>query len=91
MECAGFDMCSEYVGKPFDEGLLSFKLFEIRLIRTAASGSFVSEINTIADPNGGICLTIKSLTTFDWMPDNIRNEIGHFNLFRLEPYLAGHG
>jgi len=23
---------------------------------------------------------------FDWMPDNIRNEIGHFNLFRLEPF-----
>jgi AraC family transcriptional activator of pobA len=22
---------------------------------------------------------------FDWMPDNIRNEIGHFNVFRLEP------
>lgn len=22
---------------------------------------------------------------FDWMPDNIRNEIGHFNLFPLEP------
>jgi len=26
---------------------------------------------------------------FDWMPDNIRNEIGHFNLFRLEPYVEG--
>lgn len=23
---------------------------------------------------------------FDWMPDNIRNEIGHFNVFRLEPF-----
>src|SRR5450631_3225105 len=22
---------------------------------------------------------------FDWMPDNIRNEIGHFNVFALEP------
>jgi len=22
---------------------------------------------------------------FDWMPDNIRKEIGHFNLFKLEP------
>jgi len=26
---------------------------------------------------------------FDWMPENIRNEIGHFNLFRLEPYVEG--
>jgi AraC-like DNA-binding protein len=26
---------------------------------------------------------------FDWMPDNIRNEIGHFNLFRVEPYVEG--
>lgn len=26
---------------------------------------------------------------FDWMPDNIRNEIGHFNLFRLEPFVEG--
>ena len=26
---------------------------------------------------------------FNWMPDNIRNEIGHFNLFRLEPYVEG--
>lgn len=26
---------------------------------------------------------------FDWMPDNIRNEIGHFNLFRLEPIVDG--
>jgi AraC family transcriptional regulator, transcriptional activator of pobA len=23
---------------------------------------------------------------FDWMPDNLRNEIGHFNVFRLEPF-----
>jgi hypothetical protein len=23
---------------------------------------------------------------FDWLPDNIRNEIGHFNIFNLEPY-----
>lgn len=26
---------------------------------------------------------------FDWMPENVRNEIGHFNLFRLEPYVEG--
>ena len=26
---------------------------------------------------------------FGWMPDTIRNEIGHFNLFRLEPYVEG--
>ncbi len=26
---------------------------------------------------------------FDWMPDNLRNEIGHFNVFRLEPYVDG--
>jgi len=26
---------------------------------------------------------------FEWMPDTIRNEIGHFNLFRLEPYVEG--
>jgi AraC family transcriptional regulator, transcriptional activator of pobA len=25
---------------------------------------------------------------FDWMPDNIRNEIGHFNIFRLEPFVG---
>lgn len=25
---------------------------------------------------------------FDWMPDNLRNEIGHFNLFRLEPFVG---
>ncbi|RYU97531.1 helix-turn-helix domain-containing protein [Emticicia agri] len=23
---------------------------------------------------------------FDWLPDNLRNEIGHFNIFRLEPF-----
>lgn len=23
---------------------------------------------------------------FDWMPDNIKNEIGHFNVFSLEPF-----
>jgi AraC family transcriptional activator of pobA len=26
---------------------------------------------------------------FDWIPDNLRNEIGHFNLFRLEPLSEG--
>ena len=26
---------------------------------------------------------------FGWMPDNIRNEIGHFNVFRLEPFAGG--
>jgi AraC family transcriptional regulator, transcriptional activator of pobA len=25
---------------------------------------------------------------FDWVPDNIRNEIGHFNIFRLEPFVG---
>jgi AraC-like DNA-binding protein len=25
---------------------------------------------------------------FDWMPDNLRNEIGHFNVFRLEPFVG---
>lgn len=25
---------------------------------------------------------------FDWMPDNIRNEIGHFNVFRLDPFVG---
>ena len=24
----------------------------------------------------------------DWMPENIRNEIGHFNVFRLEPFVG---
>ena len=24
----------------------------------------------------------------DWMPDNIRNEIGHFNVFPLEPFVG---
>ncbi len=23
---------------------------------------------------------------FDWMPENLKNEIGHFNVFRLEPF-----
>ncbi|HEX5168475.1 MAG TPA: helix-turn-helix transcriptional regulator [Cyclobacteriaceae bacterium] len=26
---------------------------------------------------------------FDWVPDNLRDEIGHFNLFHLEPYVEG--
>ncbi|MFC3414232.1 helix-turn-helix domain-containing protein [Algoriphagus hitonicola] len=26
---------------------------------------------------------------FNWIPENIANEIGHFNLFRLEPYFEG--
>ena len=26
---------------------------------------------------------------FDWMPDNIRNEIGHFNVFKLDSYIGG--
>ena len=26
---------------------------------------------------------------FDWMPDNIKNEIGHFNLFQHEPIEEG--
>jgi AraC-like DNA-binding protein len=26
---------------------------------------------------------------FDWIPDNLRKEIGHFNIFRLEPYVEG--
>lgn len=25
---------------------------------------------------------------FDWKPDNIKNEIGHFNVFRLEPFVG---
>ncbi|MBZ5857325.1 helix-turn-helix domain-containing protein [Flavihumibacter profundi] len=25
---------------------------------------------------------------FDWMPDNIRNEIGHFNVFKLDPFVG---
>ena len=25
---------------------------------------------------------------FDWMPDNIKNEIGHFNIFKLEPFVG---
>lgn len=26
---------------------------------------------------------------FDWIPDNLRNEIGHFNIFKLQPYEEG--
>lgn len=26
---------------------------------------------------------------FLWMPDNLKNELGHFNLFRFEPYIEG--
>lgn len=25
---------------------------------------------------------------FDWMPDNFKNEIGHFNVFTLEPFIG---
>jgi AraC family transcriptional activator of pobA len=25
---------------------------------------------------------------FDWLPDNIRNEIGHFNVFHLDPFVG---
>jgi AraC-like DNA-binding protein len=25
---------------------------------------------------------------FDWMPDNLKNEIGHFNVFNLEPFVG---
>jgi AraC-like DNA-binding protein len=25
---------------------------------------------------------------FDWVPDNFRNEIGHFNVFRLDPFVG---
>jgi len=27
---------------------------------------------------------------FDWVPGNLRNEIGHFNVFRLDPYVGVH-
>lgn len=27
---------------------------------------------------------------FDWVPDNLKNEIGHFNVFRLDPYVGVH-
>lgn len=26
---------------------------------------------------------------FEWLPENIRNEVGHFNVFRLEPLVDG--
>ena len=26
---------------------------------------------------------------FDWLPENFRKEIGHFNIFRLDPYVEG--
>jgi len=26
---------------------------------------------------------------FDWIPDNLRSEIGHFNIFKLPPYVEG--
>ena len=26
---------------------------------------------------------------FNWLPDNFRKEAGHFNIFRLEPYVEG--
>lgn len=26
---------------------------------------------------------------FEWLPENLRNEIGHFNVFRLEPLIDG--
>lgn len=27
---------------------------------------------------------------FNWVPDNLKNEIGHFNVFRLDPYVGAH-
>nr|WP_314895851.1 helix-turn-helix transcriptional regulator [uncultured Flavobacterium sp.] len=27
-------------------------------------------------------------TKFDWMPENFKNEIGHFNVFNLEPFIG---
>ncbi len=27
---------------------------------------------------------------FNWVPDNLHNEIGHFNVFRLDPYVGSH-
>ena len=26
---------------------------------------------------------------FDWLPETFRKEVGHFNIFRLEPYVEG--
>lgn len=26
---------------------------------------------------------------FDWLPENFRKEVGHFNIFRLEPFVEG--
>jgi len=26
---------------------------------------------------------------FNWLPENFRKEVGHFNIFRLEPYVEG--
>lgn len=26
---------------------------------------------------------------FNWLPEDLKNDLGHFNLFRLEPYLEG--
>lgn len=26
---------------------------------------------------------------FDWIPDNLRNEIGHFNIFKIKPWVDG--
>lgn len=26
---------------------------------------------------------------FNWIPESLASEIGHFNIFRLEPYLEG--
>lgn len=28
-------------------------------------------------------------TKFEWLPDNLRNELGHFNVFKLEPFVPG--
>lgn len=27
---------------------------------------------------------------FDWVPDNLKSDIGHFNVFRLDPYVGEH-
>ena len=69
--------------------------FEIRLIKIWRISSFALTILILIEScNFGGMDKVESLEDFykrkfDWMPENLHNEIGHFNLFRLEPYVEG--
>jgi AraC family transcriptional activator of pobA len=46
------------------------------------------EISTIKKMNNVETIADFYKLKYDWLPENIRNEIGHFNVFKLENYLG---